>query len=178
MACLVVGDGIFKMNNFSEEFNKLINNIPKFTEEKKKQHFEECIRLVGYSEDGEIVVVHLWERDYIFDRKSYVMFEELWNKGILKQNKDGYLCIKDKDYNDEVNVHRWLKRKEVEELAIKLKCDEGDIHVHHKNIKNPYNKQDNRFENLEVLHKDYHAQRHGFLTWEEFQEWRKNNIKK
>lgn len=115
---------------------------------------------------------------YIFDKANQLKIEELISDGNLKRNKKGYLSViidgKQKDF------HRYLKQDEVEALAKKLKCPIGDIHVHHKNgvrvksvgkkedtlIENVNGKYDNTLENLEVLHKDIHAMRHGDNSWE------------
>ena len=56
-----------------------------------------------------------------------------------------------------------------------MRCSEKDIHVHHINI----SKFDNTMDNLEVLHKDEHAKRHGkFASWKQYQYWRRNVTKK
>jgi len=58
--------------------------------------------------------------------------------------------------------YRLLKKDEIEEMAEKIGCSKQDIHVHHRN-REP---KDNRMANLEVLHKDDHAIKHGYLDWE------------
>jgi len=155
-----------------ETFYKLLKDAPKIAEARQKE-LEENDLFVDYDEEREDVYVMLWRIPFIFDQKGYRIFEELWNKGVLTP-KDNYLYVKGSDWKDLIPVHRYLKIKEVEELSKKLDCLIQDIHVHHRN-KDPGN---NRLSNLEVLHKDEHAKRHGFNDWELLQKWRKNNIKK
>jgi len=107
---------------------------------------------------------------FYFDRDGLTIFENWWetddeleifvdrNCYLMSKNKNGYIQ----------GFHRFLKNKEVEELAQELDCNINDIHVHHKN-EDP---SDNREKNLEVLHRDEHAKRHGFNTWKEFQRYR------
>jgi len=87
------------------------------------------------------------------------------------------------------NKHNTVKGEDLENVFDKLKkvaeqysnaivyyayiIPKRDIHVHHKNE----NKPDNRRNNLEVLHKDDHAKRHSFDTWEKYQKWKKTGFK-
>ena len=152
----------------TREFDDLIKGIDAHRIKTKKEA-EENDLVIDFDEERDEVFILLWKRLYIFDHKGYEILDELWTKGILMLNKAGYLCVKD-EWKDLVPIHNHLKRKEVEELAKKLNCETKDIHVHHKSITNPDNKCDNRLENLEVLHKDHHAQRLGYPTWEKYQE--------
>lgn len=100
-------------------------------------------------------------RDYIDTEKNIKKFTES-----IEENKD--------ISNQKINIygrsiHRLIKIEEVEELSRKIGCSIEDIHVHHID-EEPTN---NRLSNLEVLHKDEHAKKHGFDTWEKLQEDRK-----
>ncbi|PIO07214.1 hypothetical protein COU59_03675 [Candidatus Pacearchaeota archaeon CG10_big_fil_rev_8_21_14_0_10_34_12] len=151
-----------------EDFKHLLKNLEKNKEqiiqekEKIKKELEENDLIIDFNEDREEVYVVLWKTVYTFDRGGYKEFEKLWEKGVLQPNKSGYLCVKD-DWNDSIPIHRHLKLEEVKRLAKKLQCDIKDIHVHHVDK----NKENNIINNLEVLHKDEHAQRHGVNTWEQ-----------
>ena len=136
----------------------------------EKQWFDDTL-MIDFNEERDDVYVLFLEKLYIFDQKGYRIFEELWDKGLLKPDKNNYLCVKDNDWGDLMSVHRYLKIKEIEELAKKLGVEEKEIHIHHKDKE----KENNRLTNLEVLYKDAHARKHGFDTWKEYQEWRKRN---
>jgi len=154
-----------------EEFDRLIKNIPEHLEKRKKE-VEEYDFYGTFDEDSDVQTFMYWKNVYTLTTKGYLIFEKLWDSGTLTTNKDGYLCVKDNDRNKLIEIHRYLKLKEIEQLAKKLNCEDSDIHVHHINK----DKFDNREENLEVLHKDHHAQRHGFLSWSEYQRYRKDKI--
>ncbi len=156
-----------------EEFNNLIKGIDAYRIKTQKEA-EENNLYIDFDEEREDVYILLWKKLYIFNHDGYRILDELWNKGMLFLDKEGYLSVKDDGWKDLIHVHRYLKLNEVKELAKKLNCDDRDVHVHHKDIDNSDNKQDNRFKNLEVLHKDHHAQRHGFNTWEQYQRYRKD----
>ena len=153
-----------------ETFDKLIADIPKYRADKQKE-LEENDLIVDYDEEREEVYVLIWKIPYIFDQKGYALLEKLWEKGCLTPDKQKYLCVKD-EWGDLIPVHNYLKREDVEKLAKELGVPTQDIHVHH--IDKDPEKKNNSLNNLEVLHKDVHAQRHGFLTWEEYQNWRKS----
>lgn len=115
---------------------------------------------------------------YYFDLVGFKVLRNFFKKDNFFINIDGYFCtyvIRDKK-KIIFPIHRFLMIPEIGKMAKKLNCDVEDIHVHHKNIRNPDNKYDDRLSNLEVLHKDIHAQRHGYLTWELYQ--RARNYKK
>ncbi|MDO8528266.1 MAG: hypothetical protein Q7S06_00010 [Nanoarchaeota archaeon] len=86
--------------------------------------------------------------------------------GSLNINDGGYLCSWD------YPIHTELKLIERKKLSEDLGCDLGDIHVHHIDL----NQKNNRKKNLEVLHKDNHAKRHGFPSWDALQLWRAENL--
>lgn len=154
------------------DLDKFLKNLPKIKEDKKrgeeetKKQEKKDDLIIDYNEERKEVYVMLWGTTYIFDQEGYKIFEKLWDKGVLKSNKSNYLCVKD-DWNDLVPIHRYLKMKEVEELAKELNCLTKNVHVHHiKGLEN------NQLNNLEVLEMDKHAQRHGYTTWKLFQIWR------
>jgi len=111
---------------------------------------------------------------FIFCKEGYRLFNEefndkyhhiIINKGYLSREHNGHdypYCLDIKEF------HRWFMRDEVKKLANELECSEKDIHVHHKNEK----KWDNTLNNLEILHKDNHAKKHGFDIWLNFEEWK------
>ena len=154
-----------------ETFDKLLAKIPEVAEKKKKE-IEENDLNIDFDEDRKEVYVSLWKIVYIFDQEGYRNFEKLWRKGVLTINKNNYLCVKD-DWNDLIPIHRHFKLEEVEKLSKQLKCEIKDIHVHHINKK----KEDNQLNNLEVLHKDEHAKRHGVNAWEQLIAIRMKNQK-
>lgn len=156
----------------SKKFNDLLQRLPELKKEEIRE-LEENDLVVDFDEEREEVYVLLWKKVYIFDQEGYKNFYTLWDKGILTPDKNGYLCVKDKDWRNLIFIHNYLKRAEVEKLAKELNCPTQDIHVHHKDK----DERNNRLNNLEVLHKDVHANRHGFSTWEEFQNWRKSKNK-
>ena len=151
-------------------FNNLLKALPELKEAENKE-LEDYDLFIDYNEEREEVYLMLWKIVYIFDQKGYRIFQELWRKGCLKPNKDDYLSVKDKEWNELLSVHRYLKINEVEELAKKIGCPIKDVHVHHSDG----HKENNCLKNLEPLYKDDHAKRHGFDTWEELLEWRKEN---
>jgi len=152
-----------------ETFNNILKNFPLMKAKDKKEE-EENDLFWDFDEEREEVYIILWKQVYIFDKKGYALFEKLWSKGCLKPDKIGYLCVKD-EWGDLIPVHNHLKREEVERLSKELNCSTQDIHVHHIDKV----KGNNSLNNLEVLHKDKHAKRHGFDTWEEYQEWRNSH---
>ena len=160
---------------YSSYYTNLIKNLSKLREKDDKE-LEENDLFIDFDEEREEVYVLLWKKLYIFDRKGYKIFQDLWSKGVLTPNKGGYLCVKDKEWNELIRIHNHLKREEIEKLSKKLNCPTKDIHVHHKSgVYDKNGKYDNRLNNLEVLHKDEHAKRHGKETWEKYQNWRKEN---
>ncbi len=154
-----------------EEF---IEFVSKFAEKRKKE-IEENDLVVDFNEERPEVYLMLWGKLFIFDHKGYKIFHELWEKGVLTINKDGYLSVKDQ-WNDPQGVHRHLKMDEVKELAKKKKCDEKDIEVDHINN----HEYDNRLTNLKPMHKDEHAWKHGFKDSIAMKKWHnaKKKIKK
>ena len=104
-------------------------------------------------------------------------FKETFAKGNKKLfiNSDGHLEFWKHSHNHRGDIHRILKHDEIMRLGKEIGCDTSDIHVHHKN----HTKLDNRMENLEVIHKDEHAQRHGHPTWAILlDEWAKEEERK
>lgn len=114
---------------------------------------------------------------FIFCKEGYNLFEEKFkNSYYTIFIDDGYLARQHNITLFTEHFHRWIMDEEVERLAEELVSSKKDIHVHHKSgVYDKNGKYDNRLDNLEVLYKDNHAQRHGFDTWEEFQEWRTKN---
>ena len=104
-----------------------------------------------------------------FDNKLHEMKPSELSKCFFNITEDGYLHFRYEFFA----VHRFLRMKEVKELAKLKKCPLWDIHVHHKNEK----KDDNRLRNLQALHKDDHAKEHGYNTWAEFQQSRVDSSK-
>jgi len=145
------------------------DDIAKYGKQKIKDA-EDNDLFIDFDEEREEVYVVLWKKVYIFDRKGYSLLNELWKDDrLLFPNKDGYLCVKD-EWNELIPVHDYLKKQEREELAKKLNCPIKEVHVNHIN-----GLGDNRLDKLEVLHKDEHARRHNFASWERMQEFIKKH---
>lgn len=156
--------------------------------EAKLQRIEEFKKLQE-EEDKKIIVLKDEEgihykfkgETFLFCEKSYKRFLDNF-KGqnyLITINKEGYLSRKFIHITIELDAfkqqfHRWLKEKEIEEFANKfnLQNEKQNIHVHHIDE----NQNNNKLNNLEVLHKDKHAQKHGFNTWEELLENKKKKI--
>lgn len=149
-------------------FNKLLKNLPEIKKEQEKA-LERDGLAIDFNEDREEVYILLWEIVFVFDQEGYAILDKIWRGPNPIIPKNNYLYVKDKEWGELIPVHRYLKLDEVEELSKKMGFDIKDIHVHHIDK----DKQNNFLNNLEVLHKDDHAKRHGFDTWEEYQEWRK-----
>jgi hypothetical protein len=109
-----------------------------------------------------------------FDKDGYEIFKKWWeidDKLKILVNKKGYLVSQKGKNKYKTSFHRFLKEKEVEEMAEEIECSKRDIHVHHKNS----NRLDNKESNLMVLHKEDHAKEHGFNSWKDFQRYRNSH---
>ena len=148
------------------EAEKLLLLEKKEEERQRKLAKEKMIKdfmdkpFVNLSKDKTYFTISVSGMEFLFDSEEEEVkkLSELSNVGGLEIDKDGYLC------EDGFHIHTnlrliWIQRKELSE---KLDCDIKDIHAHHIYE----NKQDNRKKNLEVLHKDEHAKKHGFPTWD------------
>jgi hypothetical protein len=153
------------------DFEKMMDAIPKYKKKeiklKKKRAKENENSTEGqtyYSDDEKIIAIKMRDTFFIFDKESYWIFDKwLWDEeNVLSVDREGYLYVRDKKTGWERFVHRYFKEKEIEDLAEELGCETKDVHVHHIDEC----KSNNCSDNLEVLYKDKHAQRHGHLTWD------------
>ena len=106
--------------------------------------------------------------EFVFDKGGYKIYNSWWKEDddVKVYVKDNYLM--GKEGNKIQSFHRFLLDKEVESYSEDYNYNISDVHVHHRN----FDRHDNRESNLEILYKDEHANRHGYDTWEEYQQHR------